>query len=173
MKVILLALILISCSFHALADSSEAFDGRKWTYYGGYEFPGAEGNVQRTEVDDRDAVALSYDFSAGGAYVACQVPVNIMESDRVFSFAAKCEVSCKLTLRIKDSQGQIHTYKPVYEEAGEWKNFEFDLRDDVAGHFGGPNDGVIHFPLLQVTLGVNKGETTMTPGQVYFAAPKK
>lgn len=173
MKTFLLSLALCFHSFHALADSFDAFDGRTWTYYGGYEFPGAEGNIQLSKLDDRDVVILAYDFTIGGAYVAGRVMVEIMESARTFSFAAKADRPLNLTLRVKDSEDQIHTYKPVYEGSGDWQNVSFDLREDATGHFGGSKDGVIHFPIMQVTIGVAKGEATTSPGEVYFAAQKK
>jgi len=169
MKIFLLALALGLTGLRA--ESFDVFGGRDWTFYGGYEFPGAEGNLRPTRLDDREAVVLSFDFTKGGAYVAGRVVVEIPESAKTFSFAAKSDRPLKLTLRVKDSTDQIHTYKPVYDQAGEWQNFSVDLREDVAGHFGGANDGTIHFPIRQVTLGVVKDKAATAPGEIFFAAP--
>ena len=152
------------------ADSFGAFEGKEWTYYGGFEFPGAEGNLRTSRIDDRDAVVLAFDFTNGGAYVAGRVQVEIPESAQTFSFAAKSDRRLGLTLRVKDAADQIHTFKPVYALVGEWQNFSFVLRDDRAGHFGGPNDGVIHFPIRQVTLGVVKDGEGSPTGEICFSA---
>lgn len=154
------------------AETFEVFEGtKKWTYYGGFEFPGAEGSLRTLQIEDRDAVALSFDFTNGGAYVAGRVMVEIPESAQTFSFAAKSDRRLVLTLRVKDSADQIHIFKPVYEQIGEWQNFSFNLHEERAGHFGGPNDGMVHFPIRQVTLGVVKDKEGGAPGEIFFAAP--
>lgn len=168
-SLLLFALFLPCLPLHA--DSFEVFEGKKWTYYGGFEFPGAEGNLRTSRIDDRDAVVLAFDFTNGGAYVAGRVQVEIPESAQTFSFSAKSDRRLGLTLRVKDAADQIHTFKPVYELIGEWQNFSFTLREESAGHFGGPNDGVIHFPIRQVTLGVVKDNEGSPTGEVLFSAP--
>ncbi len=56
------------------------FGGAKWTFYPGYEFPGAKGASRIETVDDRNALVLAYDFTGGG--VCARRPGRLVEIQR-------------------------------------------------------------------------------------------
>lgn len=147
----------------------DLFVGKKWTFYPGYEFPGAKGSQRIEQVDGHDALILSYDFTGGGAYVAAKAPVDIGEGSAGLSFVARSAKEAKLVVRLVDSGGQTHQYQLLYTEPNTWQKLDVNFTDSTHKHFGGANDGIFQYPIKEIWFCVGKGKATAEPGDVSFA----
>lgn len=146
--------------------------GTKWTFYPGYEFPGAKGASRLEAVDDRNALVLAYDFTGGGAYVAAGAVAEIPEGSKELLVDVKADRELKIMVRLEDSTRQTFQYQLAYETGGAWQTLKVDLTGPPKGSFGGAKDGTIHYPITKLWLGVGKGKTTADPGEVSFSAVK-
>lgn len=149
----------------------ELFSGQKWTFYPGYEFPGAKGALRQEKVDDKDALIIAYDFTGGGAYVAGKVAAEIPEGATALRISVKADRKQKLMLRLVDSTKQTLQWELRYDQPEQWQELSVPLTSPVKSHFGGQNDGTIHFPLVEVMLGVAKSGlgSAGAPGEVALA----
>lgn len=162
----LLVSLLASAPARAEAAELDGVFDTKWAFYPGYEFPGAKGASRLETVDGRNAAVLEYDFTNGGAYVMTGVPVAIAESVRSVQFDLKADRDLKIVVRLEDSSKQTHQFPLRYDKPDEWQTFLIDLTLPAKKSFGGANDGVYHFPLVKIWIGVGKGDTSLNPGQV-------
>ena len=144
----------------------DLLSGTKWAFYPGYEFPGAKGSQRLETVDGRNALIVSYDFSGGGVYVVAGASVDIAEGSKAIAFAVKADRELKLMVRLEDSEKQTLQYQLSYETANEWQTLQVDLTAPPKGSFGGPKDGVIHYPITKLWVGAGKGKSTGEPGEV-------
>jgi len=124
----------------------------------GGEFPGAAGTFRALPDAAHDGVAggrLSFNLTRG-AYVAwvTDLAVPLAEGARdltvwVRSDAPGRTVHCKT----RDATGQEHIrYAPTLAST-DWQQLTFDLNRH-AGHWNGANDGVIHWPITALQIGV-------------------
>ncbi|CAN5688686.1 hypothetical protein BH09VER1_BH09VER1_03830 [soil metagenome] len=177
MKSVFSLLIGLALSLHlsrgaaAAGTNLELFSGKKWTFYPGYEFPGAKGSLRLEKVDDKDALIVAYDFSGGGAYVAAKTPLEILEGATALRFNVKADRKHKLVLRLVDSTKQTLQWELRYDQPDQWQQVEIPLAGPVKAHFGGQNDGVIHFPVVELSVGVAKSGlgSAGAPGEVSMA----
>lgn len=171
---ILLFAILLAGTICVRAEETEVdlFSGTSWAFYPGYEFPGAKGNRRLESMEGRNALVVSYDFTGGGAYVMAGAPVTIEEGAREITFAVKADRPLKIMVRLEDSTKQTHQYQLLYESGSDWETLKVDLSEKPKGSFGGPKDGVIHFPIAKFWVGVGKGQTTGEPGEVSVSSLK-
>ena len=144
----------------------DLLSGTKWAFYPGYEFPGAKGSRRLESVDGRNALIVSYDFSGGGAYVVAGTPVDIAAGSKAIECAVKADRELKLMVRLEDSEKQTHQYQLSYETPNEWQPLQIDLTAPSKGSFGGPKDGVIHYPITKFWVGAGKGKSTGKPGEI-------
>lgn len=175
LSAIILLFVMISAAEGLLAAVEVDLDllsGTKWAFYPGYEFPGAKGNRRLETVDGRNALIVSYDFSGGGVYVVAGAPVDIAEGSKAISFAVKADRELKLMVRLEDSEKQTHQYQLPYETPNEWQVLQVDLTAPPKGSFGGPKDGVIHYPITKLWVGAGKGKTTGEPGEIAISGFK-
>lgn len=124
----------------------------------GAEFPGAVGrfSLERGAAHDGGfGGRLSFDLSRG-AYVAwvADVPVPLAEGASELTVWVRPDapgrtVHCKT----RDQTGQEHVRFQGPLKPDEWQLVTFDLRQH-SGHWGGANDGVIHWPIVAVQIGV-------------------
>lgn len=141
--------------------------GRPWTFNNGPEFhPGGSGSVSVKNEEEQETVQLAFDFSAGGTYVAARTDAQITEGFAQLRFRARADQALKLAFRLVDATGQIHQTSLAYSDAGEWQVFRVDLTRP-GDHFGGSNDGMIHYPIQALEICVEK---TSEPGTISFAA---
>lgn len=138
----------------------DVLSGKKWAFYPGYEFPGAKGTCRLESVDGRDALVIEYDFTGGGAYVLAGTPVDIAQGPAELRFDVKADREMKIIVRIEDSAKQTHQYNLLSKAAGEWETLTVDLAKPANKSFGGPADGVIHYPITKFSVAVGKGKTT-------------
>lgn len=160
----LLAFGALLASSPAAETTLDVLNGKKWAFYPGYEFPGAKGTCRLESVDNRDALVIEYNFTGGGAYVLAGIPVDINQGPSELRFDVKADREIKMIVRIEDSEKQTHQYNLVYKAAGEWETLNVDLAKPANKSFGGPADGVIHYPITKFSVAVGKGKTTAEPG---------
>ena len=123
------------------------------------------------------AVKITYRFSAGWKF-ARLVPQtdairDIPGRPRALLIWVYGDGSGNLArLRITDASGQ--TFQPdggVIDFKG-WKLLRFPLQGNTGGHWGGADDGVIHYPIHFDTLFlVDSARGQDTAGTLYLAAP--
>ncbi len=71
-----------------------------------------------------------------------------------------------------DATGQ--TFQPGGEpmRGKGWRWIQFPLDDSRAGHWGGANDGAVHFPLhVNSLLLIDSADRKKTEGSVYVSSP--
>lgn len=142
--------------------------GSKWVFIDGREFPGAAGSFALAADADVPAGALSYDFSKGGAYVAAHTHTTILNDAAELRVGAKSTRNAKITVRLIDATGQCHQYPRACTGSGSWETLRVALNQKASEHWGGANDGKMHFPIRDISLGVGKpGEVPLT-GTVEF-----
>ncbi|MES2310145.1 MAG: carbohydrate binding domain-containing protein [Verrucomicrobiota bacterium] len=159
-------------SLNAEERGLDIFAGEKWAFYPGYEFPGAKGNRRLgTTEDGKNALFVNYDFAGGGIYVVAGLKMEITEGSKGFWLDVKADRSLKVMIRIEDSSNQTHQYSIDYDMTEGWQTIKIDLTEIRSkGFWGGPKDGVIHFPITKIWLGVEKSKTTRdTEGEVAFS----
>jgi len=129
----------------------------------GGEFPGAKGEFAVTREaahDGQRGGRLSFDLTRGN-YVAWtySLPRHLVDGARSVDLWVRVgteghQVHCKT----RDSTGQEHIRFLAAPSPGEWQRVSFDI-DDIDGHWGGANDGTIHWPITLVQIGVEaRGE---------------
>ena len=145
--------------------------GKTWSYYGGREFPGAKGSVKWGSVDDLDVLAIQYDFSGGGAYVAARSPVDFAGEVSEFSFDVKASCKQKLVVRLVDSTKQTHQWPILYDRPDRWVSIKTSTKEPAPKHYAGADDGIVHYPIIEVMLCVAKSElgSALEPGEVAFS----
>ncbi|MFA7343349.1 MAG: hypothetical protein WC003_03495 [Terrimicrobiaceae bacterium] len=134
-----------------------------WVFIPGAEFPGATGSLTTKSDEGKTTGLLAFDFTGGGNYVAAQSDIALPEGSSELRLKVRSSENRDLALRLCDSKGQWHSVKLAYDGAGEWGVLRVDLanfHDD--SHFGGPNDGVLYYPVKRVQFLLGKPPTGAT-----------
>jgi hypothetical protein len=143
-------------------------EGTVWNFTSGDEFPGAKGNFKLGQEKDKPVGILSYDFTGGGNYVGASTAVGLAETVSELRFKVQAKDAVTILVRLTDQSGQVHQWYLPYTQAGEWAILRVPLRKPAAGHWAGKDDGVIHYPIGTLLLGVDIGNMTNKQGQVLF-----
>jgi len=126
----------------------------------GWEFPGATMTIDTVKDAERgECRKIGYDFTRGGRYVQAEL-WGPFGGVRAVRFWYKNTLDGRGFIRVKDDTEQMFTifftYKPTV-----WQEIVIPLdTSQLKDHFGGANDGKIHFPIRTIYLGVDK------PGEV-------
>lgn len=169
-----LACALLACAAARLAPLraapiSDFTTATAWEFHLGAEFPGAAGELSQREIEGRPGGVIRYDFTAGGVYVAVCVPeLDIPDAYTELRLRVRSASPQKLALRLADSTWQYHQIPVPYTRPGEWQTLRVPfapLRSSF--HYGGANDGALHFPLKQVWLVVDKPASAPS-GEISF-----
>jgi len=124
----------------------------------GGEFPGAVGRfavVREAAHDGACGGRLTFDLSRG-AYVAwvAELTVPLAEGAKDLTVWVRPDAPGRsLHCKTRDSSGQEHIRFAGPLEPDEWQMLTFDLTQHV-GHWSGANDGVIHWPITTIQIGV-------------------
>jgi hypothetical protein len=118
---------------------------------------------------------LDYEFADGWRFLRCvsntKERVQIAGRPRAFGLWVRGDQSGNsLRLRLTDSTGQtFQPAGPTIDWSG-WRWVTMDLSDlRKAGHWGGANDGVVHWPLRWDSPLLLDGHRRKTKGTIYFA----
>ncbi len=144
-----------------LVDDFEAED-LAWTFVGGQEFPGAEGELARDDSVSHSGGAslrLSADFSGGGAYVGLWGDLPDTGGRWLTGLRAWVRSTnvASIGIRLADDTDQCHQAKAIpIEPDGEWHEVMLSLEDLIGQEsWGGANDRRWHGP--PKALGINIG----------------
>lgn len=140
-----------------------------WTFSPGVEFPGSNGSL--TVDPAAGALRLAYDFSASvskqNGYVIAifgdAAALSSVASPSAMTVAVAAAPPVNLMVRVIDSTGQAHL--------GNVPHANGLVSANLAGlgtHWGGANDGVLHYPLAAVGIGVDKAGSSKV-GSVLLA----
>lgn len=122
-------------------------DQAAWEFSLGGEFPGASGELAWR---DGGVLALAYDFSAGGAYVAAYRPLEPALPIAEIRFRARKAAGATLALRVTGADGQTFQ-KSVTTFASDWRDHVADM-DGWGVSWGGSGDGILRQPVQQIGL---------------------
>ena len=124
------------------------------------------------DADGTPIGAMHYDFSKSKSrstpYVLAQAPIDVAEGALAVEICARSPISQQLTFRLVDSTGQKHQFKQRIDSAGQWETIRIPLTGRLE-HWGGANDGKIHFPVNSIVLCVPLPDEDSKTGKVEFA----
>lgn len=123
----------------------------RWSLNLGSEFPGAAGELSVEEANERRVLEVAYDFSEGGRYAGAQCQVEIRQADAL-AFDLRGPGRRYFIARVKDATGQTHS-GGFHTTGSSWETIELPLNQAAfSSHWGGADDGVMHFPLREVLI---------------------
>lgn len=128
----------------------------KWWFIDGREFPGAAGSFELGTDGGKSVGDLKYDFTKGGAYVAAETEIRIPNTAGELRIGVKSSRNMRVTVRLIDATGQCHQFQEPCSGTGAWETLRVALDSKPSEHWGGANDGKLHFPLRKLSLGVGK-----------------
>lgn len=133
----------------------------------GGEFPGAKAIFawhNEGGEDSPGALAIEYDFTEGGNYVAWSYHGFFPCPSSRLRFRARSERPMRIVFRVVDSTGQF-LQRILSLDPDGWQRLEADVSEDSTGwigHWGGANDGRVHGPLRQLFIGPEQSEERET-----------
>jgi hypothetical protein len=123
----------------------------KWQFNSGSEFPGAVGAFDLQNEDGKESIAVDFDFSGGGEYVAVvnQTPIDDPFSE--LQFSSQSNVPTRLGVRLVDANGHVFQYALEGDVGSEWQDYRIRLDEKPQLVFGaeGPlNESIaLEFPI--------------------------
>lgn len=149
-------------------DLALAVSDHDWGFVNGAEFPpGGKGSAVPQTIEGKDALVLEYDFTDGGQYVGTITKVDIDESWGQLIFRVKADRELWVTVRLIDASSQTFQTRVRYDDASSWKVCTVDLLQLAQSyHFGGADDGAIHYPIRQLGFSTEKDESYFQPGKL-------
>lgn len=165
------AIPLLACfvAASAMAAADHVIDFEKgspgWTYYGGFEFPGATGSIATTRESAREgkqALRLSGDFSGGGRYVAATCALPEGTPCLGLRFWVRTTDVDSIGIRIVDSGGQTFQFTRQLTRKDAWQEVVLQDITEPKVVWGGAGDKVFHQPAASCsfTVGVGPKKTT-------------
>lgn len=144
--------------------------GGSWAVNLGAEFPGAQGGLTAKVEAGRAVGVVNFDFSAGGNYVAAVSKVDVPAGYSELRLKVKSDNAGRLALRLRDASGQYHQFGLSHAGGGEWQSLRQPLTLGKSPlYFQGAADGIIHFPITQLWLLVNRPAGEVKSGELVFS----
>jgi hypothetical protein len=128
----------------------------KWNFSNGQEFPGAAGSFELAADGEKSLGKLHYSFEKGGAYVSTETHVAFPSSAAELRLEVRSIQGLHISVRLIDATGQCHQFVTVCSGTGAWETLRVALDKRASEHWGGANDGKLHFPIDVVALCVGK-----------------
>ena len=141
--------------FSALLMSANGKDGMSMpqpSYWNGNEFPGATGGVEYAE----GSLALRYDFSGGGRYVAARFDLARQPMARSLSFETLFEKGVALGIHVRDASGQNLLRRLEGTPDGDWCAVRISLEENWDGSWGGAKDRRLHLPIQRLEFAAER-----------------
>ncbi len=128
--------------------------GHRWVFWNGAEFPGAKGSFNIIRDHRRPVGILNYNFSGGGNYVEASCNVSIVKINAL-SFQVKSAHRQSMLVRVVDHSGQCLQFYQSYSKSNHWQTLSVNLARGSSMHWGGKNNGLLNFPIVSISIGVN------------------
>ncbi|HPO14868.1 MAG TPA: family 1 glycosylhydrolase [Candidatus Hydrogenedentes bacterium] len=162
---LILMTVAVSVMAQPSQETSQPIQGT-WNFSDGAEFPGAKG-AMTTEA--KGIVHLTYDFRGGGNYVGAYCELSTPASIKTLTFDVKCPGDARFTVRVTDASGQC--FQKSVNAPGGWQTAACDM-NGWTGHWGGPNDGILHQPIHTVGVLLENSEFAKAQGEVLIRNAK-
>jgi hypothetical protein len=106
--------VLACCAYGSDVVVDACRSAASWRFTPGGEFPGAKGSVKKA----KDGVALAYDFSGGGAYVATGFLQTFPPEIESVRLTCRAPQPVRVQCRVVDATGRTFQAVPVKLETG-------------------------------------------------------
>jgi hypothetical protein len=130
-----------------------------------------DGSFTLSAEGDKPIGVMTYDFSKSKSkstpYILASAPVSIPEGTTAVQLKARSAIKHRVTIRLIDQTGQTHQYKLPVAGSGDWVSVRMNLKKK-AEHWGGANDGKIHFPIQQIVLSIPAPAGDVKTGKMEF-----
>jgi hypothetical protein len=138
----------------------------KWGFSPGGEFPGATGSL---ESDDK-GLALKYDFTGGGNYVAAVRTMPPSEGPLELQIALLASSPVGYHLRVVDATGRTFQSESTLLPADEEAVAAISPETKWAGSWGGKESTTPQFPLQTISIGVERktGDVAADAGTLFI-----
>ncbi len=122
--------------------------------------------------DGADAIGvLQYDFTNSASrttpYVIAHRSV-VIDTAQQISLDVRSDIGQPLTFRVTDSTNQTLQFKRRIKGTGQWENIRIPLNRKLE-HWGGANDGKVHFPIQRIALSVPRPSENHPKGKLEYA----
>lgn len=141
----------------------------KWTFFNGQEFPGATGSFALASDSDKQVGEIGYDFTKGGNYVSAETSIAVSDRAAELRFGVRADRALGLSVRLIDHTGQCHQFAKAYSGTGSWETIRVAFDRPASEHWGGANDGKLHFPIKTICFCVGKPSGKPLSGKAEFA----
>ncbi|MAX23097.1 MAG: hypothetical protein CMJ19_01220 [Phycisphaeraceae bacterium] len=156
----------------AANDDNQSLD--LFTSDANWKFIKNTGEGSFTVAKDADGTPIGvahFDFTNPGTkstpYVISLVKVNIPSGDAI-TLNARTALAQKLTFRVSDSTGQTLQYKTSLQGGRDWETIRIPLNRKLE-HWGGANDGKVHFPITSISMNIPRSQKEQLAGKVEYA----
>lgn len=129
---------------------------------------GGAGSFALDTEGSRPVGVFSFDFSSGGQYILVTAAASIAEGPTAITFDARAARPQRVTVRIIDETSQVHQFKGGVAGSGEWETIRIPLGKKLE-HWGGANDGKIHYPIKALSLSLPAPSGDAKAGKITFA----
>jgi hypothetical protein len=132
-----------------------------WRFSPGGEFPGAKGTVSQAA----DGVALAYDFSGGGSYVAAVFRGMFPPELDVVQLRLRAVQGARVQLRVEDATGRTFQAVPVNVPVGT-KSLSYPMAGPWRDAWGGTKSPTPAMPLRAVWVMACKSDELPNQGEL-------
>lgn len=135
-------------------------DTVSWSSNNGGEFPGATATVSTGQDPERGTcVRGDFVFGADSRYSGVQWHGRLERADMIGFWARSTDRGWAM-VRVRDATEQEHMGGASIT-AGKWSHVQIALKPESFGaHWGGANDGKLHYPLQTILIAVSRGPDT-------------
>ncbi len=121
---------------------------------------------------DKPIGILTYDFSKSKTrsipYVLAATHTDIPDTAGAVHLSVRSPRPLRVTIRLVDDTSQTHQFKAAVKGNGAWETIRISLARRLE-HWGGANDGKIHFPIKEFVLSIPKPAGDPPSGKVEFS----
>ena len=147
-----------------------------WSFVNGVEFGPSTGTYERLgdgSAQNPYTLKLMGDFSKGGGYVSALGKFNSgvmtllakIDPAKVarLRFRARSKDTKGINFRLYDASGQDHLFRMGLTADSEWHTIEIKNLEASSQHWGGANDGKIHWPIQTFAVLLERGNLVTPP----------
>ncbi len=146
-------------------ENFETSSANDWKFYGGAEFPGASGNFSVVSGRNGKAGRLSFSMSGSAHYVLASKALSVSAKASTVSLWLKAPLGVNVFIKLVDSTGQnlqfmVPRTLEAFSSQPVW-TYHTIKRDSPVSRWAGAADGVIHYPITSIEVGVEPSRFTV------------